>query len=49
MCINPVWLIFHRHDLILEKEKKDEKKIYMHSNLEAVYLEAYSNPVKHLL
>ena len=21
-CINHVWLIFHRHDLILEKERK---------------------------
>ena len=26
MCINPVWLIFHRDDLILEKEGKRRKK-----------------------
>ena len=26
MCINPVWLIFHLHDLILEKERKMMKK-----------------------
>ena len=26
MFINPVWLIFHRHNLILEKEKKRWKK-----------------------
>ena len=22
MCINPFWLIFHRQDLILKKERK---------------------------
>ena len=26
MCTNLFWLIFHRHDLILEKEKNREKK-----------------------
>ena len=26
MSTNPVWLIFHRHDLILEKERKKKKK-----------------------
>ena len=26
MCTNPVWLIFHRHDLILEKERKIQKR-----------------------
>ena len=29
VCINPVWLIFHRHDLILEKERE------IYNNLEA--------------
>ena len=27
MCTNPVWLIFHRHNLILEKERKRDIRI----------------------
>ena len=37
MCINSVSLIFHCYNLILEKEKKDEKKRERYDNLEAVY------------
>ena len=48
MHINPVWLIFHHQDLILEKERKQCKKRQMYNNLETVYSEAYSNPVEHL-
>ena len=48
MHINPVWLIFHHQDLILEKERKQCKKRQMYNNLDAVYSEAYSNTVEHL-
>ena len=40
MCSNPVWLIFHHHDLILEKDIKIERL----NNLETVYPEVYSEP-----
>ena len=49
MCINPVWLIFHPHDLILKKErkrcqKKKKRKKERYNNLEAVYADGYSEP-----
>ena len=38
MCVNTVWLVFQRQDLILDKEKKYQKERYI--NLETVYPEA---------
>ena len=40
ICANTVWLVFHRHYLILDKERKYKKEKYI--NLETVYLETYS-------
>ena len=43
MCINPVWLIFLCHDLILEKERKRWKRRERYNNLE-IYPEGHSEP-----
>ena len=40
MCTSLVWLVFHRHYLILVKKKEKAKKRKRYNNLEAVYPEA---------
>ena len=48
MCANPVWLVFHYHDVILKKKKENDKKEKDILTWKQATKRRIQNPIEHL-